>query len=163
MSAWIAGDIAPLFSMGNSGPYCGSANSPGDSELAIAVGSTTEAKGLSSFSSVGPTYRGNRVKPDISAPGSNIVSSYYLSDTSYSTLSGTSMACPHVAGLAALLYTDRPNMTVAELRAALLIGAQSVNPSGRNCGNINEETYPNHHVGQGRVNARASVNSARSL
>jgi len=163
ISAWIAGEIAPLFSIGNSGPYCGSANSPGDSELAIGVGSTTEAKGLSSFSSVGPTTRGDRLKPDIAAPGSAVVSSYYLSDTSYSTLSGTSMACPHVGGLSALLYTARPGLKIAQLKAALLQGAKSVTSSGRNCGGISEGTYPNHHVGQGRINAVSSLNFVMSL
>lgn len=163
IASWRAMDIAPLFSIGNSGPYCSSANSPGDSVDAIGVGSTTSTNGLSSFSSVGPTYRQARLKPEIAAPGSSVVSSYYLSDTAYSTLSGTSMACPHVAGLAALLYTQNPNLTYTQVRAALLRGAQPTVSSNRNCGSISEGTYPNHHVGQGRVSAPESLRIAASF
>lgn len=89
--AWIAVGVVPVFSNGNSGSFCGSANSPADNVDVIGVGSTVSDDTLSYFSSRGPTVDGD-VKPDISAPGSDVRSSYYLSDTSYSSLSGTSMA-----------------------------------------------------------------------
>ncbi|CAG7718557.1 unnamed protein product [Allacma fusca] len=73
IAAWRRINIVPLFSAGNSGPNCRTANSPSDRPGAIAVGSTTNGDVVSSFSSVGPTVDG-RMKPDIAAPGSSIVS-----------------------------------------------------------------------------------------
>jgi subtilisin family serine protease len=87
IAAYHAGGIIPLFSIGNSGPSCNTANSPGDRDV-IGVGSTTSDDGLSSFSSVGPTIDG-RMKPDISAPGSNVLSAYNSGDSDYRALSGT--------------------------------------------------------------------------
>jgi len=157
IAAWRRVNIVPLFSAGNSGPTCGSANSPSDRSGAISIGSTTSTNGLSSFSSVGPTVDG-RMKPDVAAPGSSVVSASYSSDTGYATMSGTSMACPHAAGVSALLLKTRPNLTVDQLKAALVSGAQRVTSSGRNCGGVSEGTYPNHHVGAGRIDAVASNN-----
>lgn len=79
--------------MGNYGPNCSTVKSPGDRDV-IGVGSTTNSDTVSTFSSVGPTENQNK-KPDISAPGSSVVSADYQSDTTYRTMSGTSMACPH--------------------------------------------------------------------
>ncbi|ODM87446.1 Bacillopeptidase F [Orchesella cincta] len=101
IEGWHAAKIIPLFSNGNSGPSCNTANSPADQNV-IAVGSTTIDDAISSFSSVGPTTDG-RMKPEVSAPGSNVISAYHTSDTAYVSLSGTSMACPHAAGAIALL------------------------------------------------------------
>jgi subtilisin family serine protease len=155
IAAWRRVNIAPLFSAGNSGPTCGSANSPSDRSGAIAIGSTTSTEELSSFSSVGPTVDG-RMKPDVSAPGSAVISASSSSDTGYATMSGTSMACPHAAGLSALLFNTRPNLTVDQLKTALISGAQRINSSGRTCSGVPDTTYPNHHSGAGRIDAVAS-------
>lgn len=61
----MAAGIVPVFSIGNSGPNCNTANSPGDIKDVIGVGSTMITDSISSFSSVGPTLDG-RMKPDIS-------------------------------------------------------------------------------------------------
>ena len=77
-----------------------------DSKNAIIVGSfDPESKELSSFSSMGPTWDG-RIKPDIMAPGTNIMSSvpYGLDGKYYDRMGGTSMAAPFVSGVAALMY-----------------------------------------------------------
>ena len=163
IATWKAADIAPLFSSGNAGPACSTANSPADAVDAIAVGSTTSSNGLSSFSSVGPTIVGRRVKPDIAAPGSSVVSAYYTSDTAYATLSGTSMACPHAAGLSALLYGASPNLSYSQIKSVLKGGCQRVTSSGRNCGGISESSYPNNHVGSGRISATASFQLLRQM
>ena len=163
IKAWQAAGIIPLFSIGNSGPSCGSANSPGDEEQVIGVGSTTVDDVLSSFSSVGPTLIGGRIKPDISAPGSNVFSAYYTSDTAYASLSGTSMACPHAAGVVALLLSEQRNLTYTQVKESLETGGQPTGSTGRNCNDIPETEYPNHHVGFGRINAVESLNSMRKM
>merc|ERR1712113_1271270 len=70
--------------------------SPAYVPSAITVGSTTSTDARSSFSNYGTCV-------DIWAPGSNVVSASHLSDTGTTSLSGTSMACPHVSGAAALI------------------------------------------------------------
>jgi hypothetical protein len=164
IESWITVGIGAFFSNGNSGPSCASANSPADSlKEPIAVGSTTEADDISYFSSVGPTIRFRRIKPDISAPGSDVYSAVQTSDTSYGFKSGTSMACPHAAGLAALLYSVNPNLSHAQVRELLVAGAQNTKSTGGNCGGISDSTFPNHHAGQGRISARASLDELTKM
>ncbi|CAG7727434.1 unnamed protein product [Allacma fusca] len=159
IAAWRRVNIIPLFSAGNSGPNCRTANSPSDRTGAIAVGSTTNGDVVSSFSSVGPTVDG-RMKPEISAPGSSVVSASSSSDTGYATMSGTSMACPHAAGLSALILNEKPNLTVDQLKDALITGAQHIISSGKTCSGVKDSDYPNHHVGAGRIDAVASTTYA---
>lgn len=83
----------------------------------IAVASLTSSGALSSFSSYGAT------QVDLAAPGSSIYST--LPGNSYGTLSGTSMATPHVSGAVALYASANPNATAAEIRTALLSSTDS--------------------------------------
>jgi subtilisin family serine protease len=157
IEAWIAVGIVPVFSNGNSGSFCGSANSPADNPRVIGVGSTVYDDTLSYFSSRGPTVRGE-VKPDISAPGSDVRSSYYTSDTAYSSLSGTSMAGPHVAGAVALLLADNPNLTLAQVKSALYDNAErNLGSGGGACDGLSESVFPNHSFGYGRLDILASI------
>jgi len=158
------------FSQGNAGPGCGSANSPGDLTIVIGVGSTDSGDALSSFSSRGPSIISNAdfniQKPDISAPGSSILSSYYSSDTSYASLSGTSMACPHVSGLIALLYEVNPNLSVDQVKSILQTTSfQGVAPPTglTTCSGIPYTQWPNYHYGYGRIDAFAAVRAAGAL
>jgi len=156
IEGWHAAKIIPLFSNGNSGPSCNTANSPADQNV-IAVGSTTIDDAISSFSSVGPTTDG-RMKPEVSAPGSNVISAYYTSDTAYVSLSGTSMACPHAAGAIALLQVRDKNLSYVKAKEYLL-GQTDKNlvSSGRTCEGIPDNQFPNHVFGTGRINALKSV------
>ncbi|NOT86980.1 MAG: S8 family peptidase [Lysobacter sp.] len=86
--------------------------SPARAPSAITVGSTTNTDARSSFSSFGTCL-------DIFAPGSSITSAWYTSTTATNTISGTSMASPHVAGAAALYLASNPSATPAQVTAAL--------------------------------------------
>ena len=84
---------------------------------------------ISSFSSYGMTAD-LQLKPDIGAPGGLIRSTFPLEQGSYATISGTSMASPHVAGAAALLRQARPTLAASAFRAILQNSADPKNWSG---------------------------------
>ena len=110
----------------------GSVGSPASAASAISVASVSNGRGdpagaISSFSSAGPTPLSLRLKPDVAAPGSSILSSSPEGD--WSLLSGTSMAAPHVTGAVALLRRRHPAWTPAQLRSALVTTGSRL-PSG---------------------------------
>ena len=164
-----AGNVV-VFSQGNSGSACSTANSPGDLYLVIGVGSTDNADRLSSFSSRGPGVGTDNFplqKPDISAPGGSVYSAYPTTDTSYATLSGTSMASPHISGVIALIQSVNPSITIDEIANIIydtaVQGLGVPNGGQTTCSNIPYTTYPNYHYGYGRVDASAAVNAAARL
>lgn len=103
--------IMLVMSNGNKGPSCRTTTDPPALyQASFSTGSTDSADNLASSSSRGPvTYAGKTyIKPDISAPGVNIRSAY--NNGGYIAMSGTSMASPHVAGAAALLWSGIPRL-----------------------------------------------------
>jgi hypothetical protein len=83
----------------------------------------TERSGIiTSFSSAGPTSFGHELKPDVSAPGLEVLSSTPPKSTgsTFSVFAGTSMATPHIAGASALLVQRHPSWTVANVKSALM-------------------------------------------
>jgi subtilisin family serine protease len=92
------------------------------------------------------------MKPDISAPGTSIRSS--LPGGGYGLLSGTSMAGPHVAGLAALLFSAQPDLIGQVDHVERLITSTAVPISmSESCGGIPGNEYPNNISGWGRIDA----------
>jgi subtilisin family serine protease len=156
LTAYRNNGIAAVFAIGNSGTACNTAGSPGDQPLAFGVGSTTSTNTLSTFSSVGPGP-GGATKPNVAAPGTSVASASHLNDTGLRTLSGTSMACPHVSGALALVFQARPGSTVVAAQNSVQGGALAHASGGRTCGGVAEGSRPNHHAGHGRINANAAI------
>lgn len=112
----------------------GSVGSPASAAKAITAGASTGGHGSAStdapasFSSAGPTSYSLRLKPDVTAPGADVLSS--LPDSSFGELSGTSMAAPHVAGAVALLRQRHPGWTAAQVKSALVLTGVPVRAAG---------------------------------
>ncbi|ODM90041.1 Subtilisin-like serine protease [Orchesella cincta] len=104
-----------------------------------------------------PTTDG-RMKPEVSAPGSNVISAYHTSDTAYVSLSGTSMACPHALEPLLFLQVRDKNLSYVKAKEFLLGEAdKNLVSSGRTCEGIPDNVFPNHVFGTGRINALKSV------
>jgi subtilisin family serine protease len=102
---------------GNAGqPH--SVDSPGTARLAVTVGATDLGDHIASFSSRGPSPKLISIKPDVLAPGVGIRSS--MPNGQYGSLSGTSMATPHVAGVAALIRALHPDWSPSRVKAQLM-------------------------------------------
>jgi len=139
LQALRAAGIVPVFSGGNNGPSASSLNSPGSYPEALAVGAVDAADQVTTFSSRGPSPWGE-IKPEVSAPGTQIRST--LPGGTYGSANGTSMAAPHVAGLAAILLQADPGASVDDIEEMVETSAL---PLG--------DTVPNNNTGWGRVDA----------
>jgi subtilisin family serine protease len=119
-----AAGVVPVVAAGNDFAEFGSGSitSPGSASRAITVAAVTPERRplLASFSSAGPTPVSLQLKPDVSAPGVEILSSVPAREGTWSGFSGTSMAAPHVAGGAALLRQRHPTWTAEQVKSALV-------------------------------------------
>ncbi|WP_049557426.1 S8 family serine peptidase [Nonomuraea sp. SBT364] len=106
---------------GNDGPG-GRVLSPGSAEAALTVGAVDKQGRQAEFSSPGPRVSDHAIKPEVTAPGVDIVAAAAAgtADGLHRAFSGTSMASPHVAGAAAILAQRHPEWTGAQLKAALI-------------------------------------------
>ena len=96
----------------------------------------------------------------MSAPGVGVRSAWVGSDSDYNTISGTSMATPHVAGLAALLRSHSPNLTHVRVKQILQdTSDRDVPTTGETCAGVPDTQFPNYQFGYGRVNALRAANA----
>jgi subtilisin family serine protease len=126
----------------------GTIGSPGAADSALTVGAVDKSDELAYFSSKGPRFGDMGLKPDLSAPGVDIVAarSQYSSGTGlYKSLSGTSMATPHVVGAAAILAGKHPEWDGRTLKEVLMNTTKKL------------DGYQPYHVGTGRVDIPAAL------
>ncbi|WP_371661093.1 S8 family serine peptidase [Streptomyces sp. NBC_00280] len=123
-------DALFVIAAGNEGPAAGTVGSPGSAASALTVGAVDRDDAMADFSSRGPTADGS-LKPDLTAPGVDIVAAKAAQGTEgdpaadgYVSMSGTSMATPHVAGAAAILAQRHPDWTGERIKAALTASAE---------------------------------------
>ncbi len=109
--------IALTIAAGNSGTY-GSIGTPGAARDVITVGATEKDRDTAIYSSRGPTAEG-LIKPNVAAIGSNVMSVEANSGTGYTSMSGTSMATPVVAGIMSLILEANPDLDPLTLRSIL--------------------------------------------
>jgi len=143
----------------NAGPSCSTIRDPiGIYDSAFTVGATDSSDTVAGFSSRGPVISdgSGRRKPDISAPGVSVRSTYPTNSWGY--LSGTSMATPHVVGLFALIWSAAPELT-GHLSATENIITSAAIPltTAQGCGDDTPTSVPNNVYGWGRIDALAAI------
>ncbi|MCL7376826.1 S8 family serine peptidase [Streptomyces sp. 35G-GA-8] len=137
-----------VIAAGNSGGAA-TIGSPGAADSALTIGAVDSADRPAYFTSQGPRHGDNALKPDLSAPGVDILAARSrLAEGSgpYTTMSGTSMATPHVAGVAALLAEKHPDWSGQRLKDALMSTSEQ----------LTDSVYA---LGAGRVDVPAAVDA----
>lgn len=122
----LGGKALFVIAAGNASLH-GTVSTPGCSPSALTVGAIDRDDRTASFSSRGPSVDGISAKPDIASQGVDVVAARAggRGEQAYQSMSGTSMATPHVAGGAALLLQQHPELTPAQLKALLTASAAS--------------------------------------
>ncbi|MFD0783797.1 S8 family serine peptidase, partial [Micromonospora azadirachtae] len=145
--AWSAAGIFSVWSSGNTTPYadCDTVSSPGSAESAYSVGAYDSDGTLASFSRKGEG-EGGRIKPEISAPGVAVRSSY--PNNSYVEMAGTSMAAPHVAGAVADLWSYDLTLIGQVDQTRRLLAESAVDVDDTECGGTADF---NNKYGEGRL------------
>jgi subtilisin family serine protease len=157
VNAWVASGIFPQFASGNPGSSCGAAGAPGDYANTYSAGAYDINNNIASFSGRGPSALGGGIKPNVSAPGVDVRSS--VPTNGYGSMSGTSMASPHVAGTVALIISRNPALRGDINGIRSILDTTATDKSDLSCGG----TAGNNNVyGQGRLNAFAAVGAAKA-
>ncbi|MBH33410.1 MAG: hypothetical protein CMB75_03315, partial [Euryarchaeota archaeon] len=171
MDAVAASGIITFLSAGNEFggatlAGCNTIDSPGDANLPITVASLDKNLGLAIYSSRGYTSDG-RVKPDVSTIGSNIMAPDAATSDGYTSKSGTSMATPLMAGIAALMVEANPDIDHNQVKS--IISALSIerdiqlldDPGFNDCSVL--ETRPDNEFGYGQADPLSFVQAAGAI
>jgi serine protease AprX len=152
-----AAGIFMSVSAGNSGSGCSTIDTPPALEASVfTVGATSSNDMITGFSSRGPVTvdSSNRRKPDLVAPGDNVRSS--VPGGGFASMSGTSMASPHVAGAVVLLWSAFPALRGnIDLTESLLEQSAVAHTTSEGCGGDPPAAVPNNVYGYGRLDVRA--------
>ncbi|WP_433889571.1 S8 family peptidase [Streptomyces sp. CA-111067] len=142
----LSADGGPLFVIAAGNAYtAGSIGAPGSARDALTVAAVDKSDQRADFSSMGPLTGSYGLKPDLSAPGVDITAA--MPGGGYQTMSGTSMATPHIAGAAAVLRQRHPDWSAQQLKDTLMSSAKLL------------PDQPPFAQGTGRVDVLAAVNS----
>jgi subtilisin family serine protease len=156
VQAWVASGIFPVFPVGAGGPGCATVSSPADYPESYGVSAFDMNNNIASFASRGPSSFGGIIKPNVTAPGVTIRTSW--NNGGYMTLSGTSFSTPHVAGTVALVWAGAPPFSRDINGTRSVIDQTAIDVSNLTCGG----TPGNNNVwGEGRLDAFAAVTAAR--
>ncbi|MFF1925327.1 S8 family serine peptidase [Streptomyces sp. NPDC058221] len=142
-------DTLFVIAAGNAGPTLNTVSSPGCAPSVLTVGAVDRDDSTAQFSSRGPAIGAHTLKPEIAAPGVEISAAAAggRGIYAYQTMSGTSMATPHVAGAAAIVEERHPDWTAQQVKAALVSSAKSDIP-----GDVRE-------TGGGRLDVKAAIDT----
>lgn len=143
VEALLAAGILPIFAAGNEGPQPNSLRSPASNPSVFAVGASDPYEQVASFSSRGPSPW-DEIKPYVVAPGVNILSA--APGGVYAEAQGTSMATPHVAGMAALMRGVSATISTEDIGRLITTTAVPLT-----------DAIPNNDSGWGRVDAYAAL------
>ncbi|MFF2328038.1 MULTISPECIES: S8 family serine peptidase [unclassified Streptomyces] len=148
----LSADGGPLFVIAAGNSYgAGTIGSPGSADKALTVAAVDKKDNRAAFSSMGPLVRSHGLKPDLSAPGVDInaAASQAVPGISgmYQSMSGTSMATPHVAGAAAILKQRHPDWSGQRIKDALMSSSKEL------------PDYTPYEQGTGRLDVKAAVDT----
>ncbi len=157
-----AAGIFMSVSASNDGPSCGTISDPPALEAGVfTVGAVDSSNGsIANFSSRGPVTIGSAVflKPDLVAPGVSVVSS--VKSGGFSSMSGTSMSAPHVAGAVALLWSAFPDLKRDVFSTEVLLRASATPlPVTQTCGSTLAGSIPNNTSGWGTLNVKSAYDN----
>ncbi|MGW8885165.1 S8 family serine peptidase [Streptomyces sp. NPDC055749] len=142
-------DTLFVIAAGNAGPTLNTVSSPGCAPSVLTVGAVDRDDSTAQFSSRGPAIVSHTLKPEIAAPGVAISAAAAggRGPYAYRSMSGTSMATPHVSGAAAIVKQRHPDWTAQQIKAALVSSAKSDIP-----GDVRE-------TGGGRLDVKAAIDT----
>ncbi|MFJ6434116.1 S8 family serine peptidase [Streptomyces sp. NPDC091416] len=148
----LSADGGPLYVIAAGNAYGpGTIGSPGSADKALTIAAVDKQDGRADFSSMGPLVRSYGLKPDLSAPGVDINAAASQSvpgiEGMYQSMSGTSMATPHVAGAAAIVKERHPDWSGQRIKEALMTSSKVL------------PAYTPYEQGTGRLDVKAAIDT----